>query len=106
MGTRQHEKKRHFLEVLKVGIIKTEMMFPRSDEEGGDDKDKGVHCHNISGHEVTELHLHGFGLGGKVSPALLQLNFLNYLDLSSNEFGGAPVPSFLGSMRSLTYLMD
>lgn len=42
MGTRQHEKKRHFLEVLKVGIIKTEMMFPRSDEEGGDDKDKGM----------------------------------------------------------------
>ena len=42
MGTRQHEKKRHFLEVLKVGIIKTEMMFPISDEEGGDDKDKGM----------------------------------------------------------------
>ncbi|KAL6346330.1 hypothetical protein AAG906_033126 [Vitis piasezkii] len=96
------------LEVLKVGIIKTEMMFPRSDEEGGDDKDKGrlLWVDRISGHEVTELHLHGFGLGGKVSPALLQLNFFNYLDLSSIEFGGAPVPSFLGSMRSLTYLMD
>ncbi|RVW72121.1 hypothetical protein CK203_057962 [Vitis vinifera] len=39
-----------------------------------------------------------------VSPALLQLEFLNHLDLSWNDFGGTPIPSFLGSMRSLTYL--
>ena len=75
----------------------------------------GVRCHNITG-RVIELNLrnpclsdykiscHEFALGGKVSPALLQLEFLNYLDLSNNEFGGAPIPSFLGSIRSLTYL--
>ena len=70
----------------------------------------GVRCHNITG-RVIELHLgnpcflcHEFALGGKVSPALLQLEFLNYLDLNMNEFGGAPIPSFLGSIRSLTYL--
>ena len=39
-----------------------------------------------------------------MSPALLQLEFLNYLDLRYNEFGGAPIPSFLGYIRSLTYL--
>ena len=39
-----------------------------------------------------------------MSLALLQLEFLNYLDLSYNEFRGAPIPSFLGSIRSLTYL--
>ena len=75
----------------------------------------GVRCHNITD-RVIELNLrnpclsdykiscHEFALGGKVSPALLQLEFLNYLDLSYNEFGGAPIPSFLGSIRSLTYL--
>ena len=29
---------------------------------------------------------------------------MNYLDLSWNNFGGTPIPSFLGSMQSLTYL--
>ncbi|KAL6320607.1 hypothetical protein AAG906_008607 [Vitis piasezkii] len=63
----------------------------------------GVRCHNITG-RVIDLDLFNFGLVGKVSPALLQLEFLNYLDLSRNDFGGTPIPSFLGSMRSLTYL--
>ncbi|KAL6320616.1 hypothetical protein AAG906_008616 [Vitis piasezkii] len=49
----------------------------------------GVRCHNIT---------------GRVSPALLQLEILNYLDLSWNDFGGAPISSFLGCMQSLTYL--
>ena len=70
----------------------------------------GVYCHNITG-RVIKLDLmnpssSNFSLGGKVSPALLQLEFLNYLNLSGNDFGGTPIPGFLGSMRSLTYLMD
>ncbi|WJZ87771.1 hypothetical protein VitviT2T_007123 [Vitis vinifera] len=68
----------------------------------------GVYCHNITG-RVIKLDLmnpssSNFSLGGKVSPALLQLEFLNYLNLSGNDFGGTPIPGFLGSMRSLTYL--
>ncbi|KAJ9701128.1 hypothetical protein PVL29_006465 [Vitis rotundifolia] len=68
----------------------------------------GVYCHNTTG-RVIKLDLmnpgsYNFSLGGKVSPALLQLEFLNYLDLSWNYFEGTPIPSFLGSMRSLTYL--
>ncbi|RVW72126.1 Receptor-like protein 12 [Vitis vinifera] len=54
--------------------------------------------------KVSRAYRYNFSLGGKVSPALLQLEFLNYLDLSWNDFGGTPIPSFLGSMRSLTYL--
>ncbi|RVW76051.1 Receptor-like protein 12 [Vitis vinifera] len=53
---------------------------------------------------VDRAYSYNFSLGGKVSPALLQLEFFNYLDLSWNDFGGTPIPSFLGSMRSLTYL--
>eukprot|EP00261_Vitis_vinifera_P034072 XP_019075315.1 PREDICTED: probable LRR receptor-like serine/threonine-protein kinase IRK isoform X2 [Vitis vinifera] len=68
----------------------------------------GVYCHNITS-RVIQLDLmnpgsSNFSLGGKVSHALLQLEFLNYLDLSFNDFGGTPIPSFLGSMQSLTYL--
>ena len=68
----------------------------------------GVYCHNITG-RVIKLDLINLGgsnlsLGGKVSSALLQLEFLNYLDLSFNDFGGTPIPSFLGSMQALTRL--
>lgn len=75
----------------------------------------GVHCHNITG-QVLQLHLRNpcfldpeiscdeFILGGKVSAALLQLESLNYLNLKLNDFGGTPIPRFLGSMQSLTFL--
>ncbi|KAK2989948.1 LOW QUALITY PROTEIN: hypothetical protein RJ640_019346 [Escallonia rubra] len=44
------------------------------------------------------------GLGGQISPSLLDLKYLNYLDLSRNDFQGIPIPSFLGSLEQLTYL--
>lgn len=63
---------------------------------------------------VVELHLGNcndpsairpYGiLGGEISPALLELQFLSHLDLSYNDFGGTPIPSFLRSMQSLTFL--
>ena len=63
---------------------------------------------------MVELHLgnpydhdyefySNFQLGGEISPALLELEFLSYLNLSWNDFGGSPIPSFLGSMGSLRY---
>ncbi|KAL4597234.1 hypothetical protein ACB092_12G220100 [Castanea dentata] len=42
--------------------------------------------------------------GGKLNPSLLDLKHLNYLDLSFNNFSASPIPSFLGSMKSLTSL--
>lgn len=73
----------------------------------------GVHCDNMSG-RVVELHLGNWNdpsaigpygiLGGEISPALLELQFLSHLDLSYNDCGGTPIPSFLGSMQSLTFL--
>ncbi|XP_034710604.1 receptor-like protein EIX2 [Vitis riparia] len=75
----------------------------------------GVRCNNVSG-RVVELHLGNTydpyavkfngrsALRGEISPALLELEHLNFLDLSTNDFGGAPIPSFLGSMRSLRHL--
>ncbi|KRH09061.1 hypothetical protein GLYMA_16G193300v4 [Glycine max] len=89
----------------------------------------GVLCHNVTSH-LLQLHLHtsdsafeyeyyhGFYrrfdleayrrwiFGGEISPCLADLKHLNYLDLSGNEFlgKGMAIPSFLGTMTSLTHL--
>ncbi|XP_059627523.1 receptor-like protein EIX2 [Cornus florida] len=77
----------------------------------------GVRCNNVTG-RVVELHLSNphnpyyndevsyetQQLGGKISPSLVELESLSYLDLSWNNFSGSTIPSFFGSMPSLTYL--
>ncbi|XP_065618217.1 receptor-like protein EIX2 isoform X1 [Quercus suber] len=63
----------------------------------------GVHCDNKTS-RVTELHLAYTGIGGEISRSLLELEFLNYLDLSFNDFNCTPIPTFLGSMGNLTHL--
>ncbi|TQE07422.1 hypothetical protein C1H46_007075 [Malus baccata] len=81
----------------------------------------GVACNNLTGH-VRELHLAGSsgyvpldgrfvimplknrGLGGQVNPSLLNLKHLSHLDLSTNNFEGLQIPSFLGSLKGLRYL--
>ncbi|XP_052185352.1 receptor-like protein EIX2 [Diospyros lotus] len=63
---------------------------------------KGVGCDNITG-RVIELHLSNLNLAGSLTPSLLDLKFLSYLDLSHNNFGGSPIPGFLGSMTSLVH---
>ena len=75
---------------------------------------EAVRCNNVTG-RVVDLQLGNpydsdyefsinFTLGGEISPALLELEFLSYLNLSWNGFGGRSIPSFLGSMGSLRYL--
>ncbi|KAL0010025.1 hypothetical protein SO802_005133 [Lithocarpus litseifolius] len=74
----------------------------------------GVRCDSNTS-QVTELHLScpmdGDGdfnykktLGGVISHSLLELEHLNYLDLSWNEFNCTGIPSFLGSMGSMRHL--
>ena len=43
-------------------------------------------------------------LGDAISHSLLELEHLNYLDLSENEFNCTGIPSFLGSMGSMRHL--
>nr|XP_048333667.1 receptor-like protein EIX1 [Ziziphus jujuba var. spinosa] len=71
----------------------------------------GISCDNLTGH-VRELRLgNPFDsyseeghLSGKINPSLLHLNYLNHLNLSYNDFEGIPIPSFIGSLKNLTYL--
>ncbi|TVU24868.1 hypothetical protein EJB05_27330, partial [Eragrostis curvula] len=73
---------------------------------------KGVTCSNQSGH-VIKLDLHGSWpyydqpyLVGQISPSLLSLEYLDYLDLSSNPLTGPnnSFPEFVGSIKNLRHL--
>ncbi|CAL4962785.1 unnamed protein product [Urochloa decumbens] len=71
----------------------------------------GIRCSNRTGH-VVELRLRSLeGVspsirfrGGQMSTPLLDLKNLRTLDLRNNNFGGAPIPEFIGGLKSLRYL--
>ncbi|XP_022764195.1 leucine-rich repeat receptor protein kinase EMS1-like [Durio zibethinus] len=81
----------------------------------------GVGCNKLTGH-VTKLDLRNpydqpyhqnaslvaafkvARLGGRINPSLLDLKYLNYLDLSLNNFKNTPIPNFIASLTELSYL--
>ncbi|CAA2969828.1 receptor EIX2 [Olea europaea subsp. europaea] len=71
----------------------------------------GVQCHNQTNHVIV-LDLHGrlnnsglfSRLRGNVSQWLLELRYLNYLDLSANDFNLGRIPEFIGSLGKLQHL--
>ncbi|WCJ18162.1 Receptor-like protein EIX2 [Euphorbia peplus] len=70
---------------------------------------QGIGCNNTTG-AVISIDLKNpsvssaFSLSGEISPSLLKLKSLQYLDLSLNAFNQIPVPEFLGSFQNLQYL--
>ena len=79
----------------------------------------GVGCNNQTGHDIkldlksqpvcnqvagSGVFCKELKLGGELSPSLLDLKYLNYLDLSYNDFQGIPIPNFIGSLNKLSYL--
>ncbi|PNX94948.1 LRR receptor-like kinase resistance protein, partial [Trifolium pratense] len=43
-------------------------------------------------------------LSGKINPSITDLKRLSHLDLSNNDFEGAPIPKFIGSLHMLYHL--
>ncbi|KAH0755217.1 hypothetical protein KY290_025487 [Solanum tuberosum] len=73
---------------------------------------KGVKCSNKTGH-VVMVDIHYIPqpyldvdqhLKGNITPSLLELQHLKYLDLSNNDFGTSRIPDFIGSFPRLEYL--
>lgn len=70
---------------------------------------KGITCNNQTGHvvmldlsyNVSNIQFAHVPLSGEISPWLLNLNYLTYLDLSFNNFEGFKIPSFLSSFHQL-----
>ncbi|KAH7867259.1 hypothetical protein Vadar_031007 [Vaccinium darrowii] len=100
------ERERQALLKFKEAVIDNYGRFPSWGNTTQDCcKWEGVHCsnHNSTSH-VTMLDLHDRLLGGKISPSLLELHHLRYLDLSRNFFEEISIPKFIGSLRRLRYL--
>jgi Leucine-rich repeat (LRR) protein len=100
-----NEKEKQALLTLKSGFTNPRNLNPLSSWSDQEDccRWDRVRCDNKTG-RVTHLYLMRTALGGKISPSLLELELLNYLDLSENDFNSAPIPSFLGLMAGLRHL--
>ncbi|CAL5332280.1 unnamed protein product [Camellia sinensis] len=113
-------------EKLALSRFKQDLKDPSSRLSSWDVEDDcckwaGVACDNITGHVLGlqlrnpnssmdydfEFHDYWYkrsALRGQLNPSLLNLKHLRYLDLSLNDFGSVPIPSFIGSLVSLQFL--
>ncbi|KAK4602718.1 hypothetical protein RGQ29_011644 [Quercus rubra] len=67
---------------------------------------EGVLCSYQTGH-ILQLDLQAGGkptLRGKISPSLIELHHLSYLDLSGNDFNQSQFPKFITLLSNLKYL--
>ncbi|KVH90810.1 Leucine-rich repeat-containing protein [Cynara cardunculus var. scolymus] len=90
----------HFKASLRDPLGQLSTWRPAEDDDCC--KWSGVTCNNHTGH-VTELNLHSYHLRGEISPSLLNLTYLNHLDLCFNSFDGT-IPKVITSMTQLRYL--
>ncbi|XP_075647238.1 receptor-like protein EIX1 [Castanea sativa] len=99
------EKERQALLEFKKGFVNG--YYRLSSWGSEDEKDccnwEGVHCNSQTGN-VLELNLYSSGLRGMISPSLLELPYLTYLDLSYNDFNQSHIPKFIGSLGNLKSL--
>ncbi|PRQ58053.1 putative non-specific serine/threonine protein kinase [Rosa chinensis] len=102
------ERERQALLAFKQGVMvdsKKEVLtsWGSATEAQTQDCCRGVYCDNQTGH-VIRLHLHYKFLRGTISPKLIELQHLEYLDLSLNYFNGSQITEVLGSLTNLRYL--
>ncbi|XP_024171688.1 receptor-like protein EIX1 [Rosa chinensis] len=107
------ESERQALLQFKQGLVDESNALASWKSEKDCCKWRGIACNNQTGH-VTGLNF-SFScdsyfnysevpLRGAMSPSLLELPFLNYLDLSYNDFEGIVIPKLIGSLSQLKEL--
>ncbi|CAJ1953094.1 unnamed protein product [Sphenostylis stenocarpa] len=109
--TKCRERERQALLNIKQSLIdKYGMLSTWSDDHNNTNccKWKGIQCNNQTGH-VQVLDLHGnFGshhLEGAINlTSLTHLQYIQYLDLSNNDFPWSHIPQLIGSFTNLRYL--
>ena len=62
---------------------------------------EGIGCDNKTDHVIV-IDLVKWGLGSEISTSLLELKYLEHLNLQGNNFSS--IPSFFGALTRLTYL--
>lgn len=100
------ERERDALLSFKQGINDTNN-YLKSWQPGRQDccQWTGIACNNVTGHAI-QLDLSGTFLDGQISPSLLSLEYLEYLNLSYTDLTGpnGGIPEFLGSLKNLKHL--
>ncbi|XP_021833324.1 receptor like protein 30-like [Prunus avium] len=101
------ERERQALLALKQGFVADDGDPLDSWGREAQNKDccewDGVHCSKQTGH-VVKLDLGFQVLQGKISPKLIELQHLEYLDLHYSNFNGSQIPDFIGSLSNLRHL--
>ncbi|XP_024172549.1 receptor-like protein EIX2 isoform X2 [Rosa chinensis] len=105
------ESERHALLQFKQGLVDESNALASWKSEKDCCKWRGIACNNQTGHVITldlsysyDANLDSTELRGEISHSLLELPYLNYLDLSYNDFGGMIIPKFIGSVSQLKEL--
>ncbi|KAL5173547.1 Receptor-like protein EIX2 [Glycine soja] len=103
------ERERQALLKFKEGVLDDAGMLStwNEDENNGDCcKWKGIQCNNETGHvQMLDLQGHDAYLTGSINITLLtDLQNLEYLDLSWNDFIYVHIPKLIGSLSMLRYL--
>jgi Leucine-rich repeat (LRR) protein len=115
------ESERNALLQFKQGLVNESNVLASWESNKDCCEWRGIACNNQTGHVITlnlsstnprTLHLVGSidpfaetpHLVGAIDPSILQLQQLNYLDLSFNDFGGMMIPKFIGSLSQLKEL--
>ncbi|KAK1603711.1 hypothetical protein QYE76_027384 [Lolium multiflorum] len=98
-------QERDALLAIKQGIAEKEDLWSWQQESQDCCQWKRITCNSVTGH-VMELDLSGSYLQGQISPSLLSLKHLEYLNLRSTFLCGPDgrLPEFLGSLSNLRHL--
>ncbi|XP_040361909.1 receptor-like protein EIX1 [Rosa chinensis] len=103
------EKERQALLAVKQGLVGNHLLSSWGGNATTDCCEwEGVYCSEQTGH-VTDLDLSTLWqsylpLQGKISPELFELQHLEYLDLSFNDFSHNQIPKSIGSLGNLQFL--